>query len=77
LFILACEANQDDQRVQILDILSKTDQEPRHRFNHVALIRQMVRAIWSQNDLNADDNIDYIETLTAIISTAPFLPLFV
>lgn len=76
LFILACEANVDDERRQMLDILSNTGPEPLHRANHVPLIRSMVEAVWKQNDLNSDSDVSYIETLHAVFSTAPSLPLF-
>lgn len=76
LFILACEASNDEERLQMSDILSKTGQESLHRVNHVPLIRSMVEAVWNQNDLNADSDVSYVETLHAVFSTAPSLPLF-
>uniref|UniRef100_A0A8H7TQC9 Transcription factor domain-containing protein n=1 Tax=Bionectria ochroleuca TaxID=29856 RepID=A0A8H7TQC9_BIOOC len=76
LFILACEASNDEERLQMSDILSKTGQESLHRVNHVPLIRSMVEAVWNQNDLNADSAVSYVETLNAVFSTAPSLPLF-
>jgi len=36
----------------------------------------MVEAIWNQNDLKFDNDVDYVRTLYAVISTAPSLPLF-
>jgi hypothetical protein len=76
LFILACEANVDEERQQMSAILSKTGQALLHRVNHVPLIRSMVEAVWKQNDLNADSHVSYIETLHAVFSAAPSLPLF-
>ncbi|CAH0040447.1 unnamed protein product [Clonostachys rhizophaga] len=76
LFILACEASNDEERLQMSDMLSKTGQESLHRVNHVPLIRSMVEAVWNQNDLNADSDVSYVETLNAVFSTAPSLPLF-
>lgn len=76
LFILACEASEDEQRLQILEILSETKREPRRRSNHVPLIQRMVEAIWNQNDLTLDSAVDYVSILHAVISTAPSLPLF-
>jgi len=76
LFVLACEANDDDQRLQISDVLLRTQQESSPRSNHVPLIRTMVEAIWNQNDLNVDSDVHYVETLHAVISLAPSLPLF-
>lgn len=76
LFILACEASDDEQRLQILDVLAETGQQTRGRANHVPLIRGMVEAIWKQNDLNVDGGVDYVRTLDAVVSTAESLPLF-
>lgn len=76
LFILACEANEDEQRRQILNALSESEEESMLRSNHVPLIRIMVEAIWNQNDLNLDSHVSYVRTLHAVISTAPWLPLF-
>jgi hypothetical protein len=76
LFVLACEANQDEQRLQILEILSATRRESLCRSNHVPLIQRMVEAIWNQNDLDIDCGVKYVRTLHAIISSAPSLPLF-
>ncbi|KAJ5153026.1 uncharacterized protein N7482_009504 [Penicillium canariense] len=76
LFLIACEAGEDDQRLQISEILSETTRQSRHRSNHIPLIQSMVEAIWNQNDLNLDSEIDYVRTLYTVVSTAPSLPLF-
>lgn len=76
LFILACEANDDEQRLEMSSFLSKTGQGSLHRVNHLPLIRSMVEAVWNQNDLNIESDVSYVETLHAVISTAPSLPLF-
>lgn len=76
LFILACEANDDDQRLQMSEYLSKTGQQSLQRVNHVPMIRSMVETVWNQNDLNVDSDVSYVETLHAVISTVPSLPLF-
>lgn len=76
MFIIACEAIEDEQRLHILETLSQTPREPLHRSNHVPLIHRMIETIWKQNDLSYDSNVDYARTLHAVISTAPALPLF-
>lgn len=76
LFVIACEANEDEQRLQILDILSSTSQELGQRSNHIPLIQHMIEAIWNQNDLNIDTDVKYGGILNAVISAAPSLPLF-
>ena len=76
LFILACEADTDELRLQILDILSATMEDLAQRSNHIPLVRHIIEAIWKQNDLDVDSSISYVEMLDAVISTAPYLPLF-
>ncbi|EHK17830.1 uncharacterized protein TRIVIDRAFT_44495 [Trichoderma virens Gv29-8] len=76
LFIIACEANEDEQRLQILSILSETNRELGQRSNHIPLIQQMIEAIWNQNDLAIENDVGYCRILGAVVSTAPSLPLF-
>ncbi|PTB53579.1 hypothetical protein M431DRAFT_144107 [Trichoderma harzianum CBS 226.95] len=76
LFIIACEANEDSQRLQILSILADTNQEIEHRSNHIPLMQQMIEAIWNQNDLAIENYVGYSKILDAVVSTAPSLPLF-
>lgn len=76
MFILACEANDDERRLEVLDIFSKTLNEDKRRSNHVSIIQSMVMAVWNQNDLNIDSNVSYNDTLDAVISTMPLIPLF-
>lgn len=77
LFVLACEAAADEQRLQILDVFARTAQEPSYRSSRLHLVRQLVESIWKQHDLNVASNVDYLTTLHAVISTTPSLPLFV
>ncbi|KAK5994195.1 Transcription factor iacI-like protein [Cladobotryum mycophilum] len=76
LFILACEAHEDEQRLAMLDVFSKTRQGQQQRSTHFYLMQQMVMAIWNQHDLHVESDVDYLTTLDAVISTAPFLPSF-
>ena len=77
LFIIACEAAEDSQRITILEILDRTAEKAHdRRTNHAVWMRRIVEAIWIQMDLNEDGNMDYVEVLTAVISTSPFLPAF-
>jgi hypothetical protein len=76
MLILACEASEDEQRFQILETLSETGREPLHRSSHIPLIQRVIEAIWNQNDLGCDGDVDYSRILHAVISTAPALPLF-
>ncbi|KAL7917479.1 fungal-specific transcription factor domain-containing protein [Trichoderma austrokoningii] len=76
LFVIACEADKDEQRLQILDVLSNTSREVGQRSDHIVLIQHMVEAIWNQNDLTIESDVNYGRILNAVISKAPALPLF-
>ena len=75
LLIIACEANDDERRLQVLDILLKMGRDPVRRSNHIPLVQSMVQAIWNQNDLNIDGDVSYNRTLHAVVSTSTSLPL--
>lgn len=75
LFIVACEASEDEQRMQIWDLLTETGSGTQSRGTHVPLIMGMIERIWKQNDLN-DGEVGYIKTLDAVVSMAESLPLF-
>ncbi|KAF2000801.1 hypothetical protein P154DRAFT_575512 [Amniculicola lignicola CBS 123094] len=76
LFIIACEAVDDGQRLAILDVCERTRQDRRQRSSHIHSIQNMIKAVWNQHDLDADDRIDYLAILDAVISGLPFMPLF-
>lgn len=76
LFIIACEAVNDDQRLAILDVLEKSHQDRRRRSNHVRFIQRLVEAVWNQYDLNVEKEVDYLTILDAIIAGVPFIPPF-
>jgi hypothetical protein len=76
LFIIACEAVTDEQRLAVLDVFEQSQQDSRRRANHVHLIRQMVEAMWNQQDLNAESDVDYLTTFDAVVRALPFIPPF-
>lgn len=75
LFLLACEASDDDQRLGILDVFDRTESDNKQRSNHIASVRKMTTAVWNQKDLNVDNKVSHGEILDAVISTSGFLPL--
>ncbi|PTB66636.1 hypothetical protein BBK36DRAFT_1117930 [Trichoderma citrinoviride] len=75
LFIIACEANEDEQRLQILATLAETRRELGQRSSHIPLIQHMIEAVWNQNDLNIESDVSYCRIINAVISTASTLPL--
>jgi hypothetical protein len=76
LFIIACEALGDDQRLAILDVFEQSLQDPRRRSSHIRLVQHMVEAVWNQRDLNVENGIDYLTILDAVVGGVPFIPPF-
>lgn len=76
LFIIACEASEDTERLAILEIFRRTRQDRRRRSNHMIWIQRLVEAFWNQNDLDELQDIDYVTRMNAVISSAPLLPAF-
>jgi hypothetical protein len=74
VFIMGCEARTDEQRVAILDLVSRTEKKSSSRsFNQV---KHLLQAIWAQDDLAVGD-ISYWDKLTSIITSCLVTPTFV
>ncbi|KAF2792186.1 hypothetical protein K505DRAFT_350782 [Melanomma pulvis-pyrius CBS 109.77] len=74
LFILGCEARTDEQRVTVLDLISRTEMRSSSRsLNHV---RILVQALWAQDDL-AEKEVDYWDKMSSIISSCTIIPSLV
>ena len=76
LFIIACEAVDDDQRLAILEVFEQTRQDHRRRSSHIHVIQHMVEAMWKQHDLNVENGVDYLTILDAVVGAVPFIPPF-
>lgn len=74
LFILGCEARTDAERYIILDLISRTEKGDSSR--SLFITKKLIQAIWVQDDLSQDE-IDYTEKLSAIMSCCTILPTFV
>ncbi|KAI8634245.1 hypothetical protein F5Y19DRAFT_487713 [Xylariaceae sp. FL1651] len=77
IFILGCEAQTDERRMAIFDILRRTEEQ-----THVRSLECMLRgltSVWIQDDLNADQDLmlDYINKMNVVISASATLPTFV
>jgi hypothetical protein len=53
VFVLGCEAWTDDQRATILDLISRTENEPSSR--SFSYVKAILHALWAQNDLTNGD----------------------
>lgn len=74
VFMIACEARDDLQRMTALQILNKAGQEPRSY--NMRLLRRLVEACWNQDDLHDEEPLDYHTKLRIAIRTAPYVPPF-
>ncbi|KAH6638609.1 fungal-specific transcription factor domain-containing protein [Truncatella angustata] len=74
VFILGCEARRDDQRVTVLDLMSRTEEHVSSRsFNYVKAVLQ---AIWAQEDL-ANGEIKFGDKIRHVFGCCSDLPAFV
>jgi hypothetical protein len=76
LFIVACEASSEEQRLQVLEVFEQSRHERRRRFNHIQFIQHMVETVWKQHDLGTESRVDYLTVFDTVIGSVPFLPLF-
>ena len=78
LFIIACEAVDDEQRLAILDVFEKSQQDRRRRSSHIHFIQHLVEGVWNQHDLNADaeKQVDHLTVLDAVVGGVSFMPVF-
>lgn len=78
ILMIGLEARDDEERLAVLELIGRTQLRPfsEHR---LGCVRNFLRGIWSQADLHADEGVqfDYMETLTAVISTCDVMPPFV
>lgn len=75
ILILGFEARDDGERTAVLDLIARTRRNPypKHRLE---CVRNFLQGVWNQMDLHAEDGvgIDYLETLTAVVSTSEIIP---
>jgi hypothetical protein len=76
IYIIGCEARTDVQRAIILDAISRTEEMSSSRSWNS--FKRILQATWAQDDLaNADDNINYRERLSLVLSHCMIVPCFV
>lgn len=73
LFVLACESQTDEHRIDILRALDQMDQD--RKIGNVFVIRNIIQTLWNKEDLQADvdkiSNFRWWET-AALSSTTPW-----
>jgi hypothetical protein len=75
LFILGCEANKDEDRIIILNLYSRMENQPYLRSFMES--RLLVQTAWNQQDLAHEGNLEYIHKLNLVISSRDLLPSFI
>ncbi|KAI0555996.1 fungal-specific transcription factor domain-containing protein [Xylaria curta] len=76
IFILGCEADTDERRIMILNLLRRTENK---RVRALDCIRRGLESVWIQDDLHADEDmtLDYMDKLSVVVSSSHTLPTFV
>ena len=75
IFIIGCEARFDEERLQMLDLVRKT--QASGTVGNIAQAQQLMEAVWRQDDLDTENEMDYVKVLEAVISMSRELPSFV
>jgi hypothetical protein len=75
LFVIGCEAFDDEQRLAILHVCERSLRDSRQRSSHIDSTQRLVEAVWNQRDLN-EGQVEYITILDAVIGGLAFMPLF-
>jgi len=74
IFIIGCEARDDEQRAMILDLIARTKNGVSSRaFIHTPML---IQAMWAQEDLAGGDRVGYGERLASVISCCRIMPTF-
>lgn len=77
LFLIACEAKGDEQRMRIQDLFEQTAIEQRgFGSERSRRIRLLVEAFWKQDDLDTQGEVSYISRMNLVLQKARGAPLF-
>lgn len=66
LLIFGCEADTDEERIMVLDLISRTEKSM--QVPNLKTVERTLQTIWVQEDLFAGD-LDYVRKLGIILST--------
>jgi hypothetical protein len=75
LLIIGCESRTDEQRIRIIRHIERAMTTSSLRNLHE--LQNILRQIWVQNDLAVDYQLNYLNTLDAVISSYQIIPSFV
>jgi hypothetical protein len=74
LLILGCEARTDEERMVILDLISRTEENTSVR--NLRGMQGIIQSLWAQDDL-AEQDLGYTDKIKAILSSSKVLPSFI
>jgi hypothetical protein len=74
IFIIACEARRDEQRIIILDCLERTLAKSPSAGG--VMVREMIQSAWAMDDLETAGEVDYMAKMDLIISGWDTMPSF-
>lgn len=74
VFIIACEARTDEQRIVVLDCLHQT--QSAKSMTGMAIVEKMVQSIWAMDDLETEKELDYMAKMDLVISGCETMPSF-
>ena len=74
VFIIACEARTDEQRIVILDCLEKTQESP--SMAGTVMVKDMIQRAWAMDDLDPAGDVDYMGKLDVVVSGCDSMPSF-
>jgi hypothetical protein len=75
IVIIGCEARCDNERVVILDLLRRT--QDCRKIGNIVRAQRFIEASWAQDDLQTEEELDYVRKFDAIMSRSKNLPSFV
>ncbi|OCK85742.1 hypothetical protein K432DRAFT_286227, partial [Lepidopterella palustris CBS 459.81] len=74
LFIVACEARMDVQRLSTLRLLRQTQQQ--FGIGNILRLQRFIERLWAQEDLDAYREVNYSSKISAVLSSSNSLPSF-
>ena len=75
IFIIACEARTDEQRIIILDCLHNATQGGRPILG-MKIMKDMIQTAWALEDLETDQEVDYMAKMDMVVSGCETMPSF-
>jgi hypothetical protein len=74
LLIFGCEARTDNHRMTILDLIERTTKEVRS--STLEGVRSLIQSVWIQDDLETENELNYVMKLNTVISSTSIIPIF-